>query len=198
MLIGGCVIVGVGVGLVLRARLGSDGYSAAIYGLSGRARLPYAVANWGVGLGCVLSAWLRGVRPGVGTIAHPLIVGSTVDLVLRGAPSTALAARIILPIAGTLVLAVGVALYLGASLGSGPFESLAFALAPLPFRAAYTVLQTAGTGLGWLLGAPVGPGTLLVVFGVGPLVASIRRRLFQRERTDPGQARSRRGRFPPR
>lgn len=177
VLVGGCVVVGCGVGLVLRARLGSDGYSTAIYGLSDWARLPYAVANWGVGLGCVLCAYLRGVRPGVATIVHPLVVGGTVDLVLRGTPTTALPARIMLLMSGTLVLSAGVALYLSASWGSGPFESVAFALAPVPFRAAYIILQAAGTCLGWVLDAPVGPGTLLIVFAVGPLVAIIRHRL---------------------
>ena len=176
-MVGGCVIVGVGVGLVLRGRLGSDGYSTAIYGLSGQTRLPYAVVNWAVALVCVLSAWTRGVRPGVGTIVHPLVVGGTVDIVLQLAPPTTLDARIITLIAGTLILSAGVALYLSASLGSGPFESLALALHPLPFRAAYMILQAAGTCLGWLLGAPVGPGTFLIVFGVGPLVATLRRHI---------------------
>lgn len=171
------MLVGVGVGAVLMARLGSDGYSTAIYGISHRTGLPYALANWAVALACVLCAWVRRVPPRPGTITHPLVVGATVDLVLHlGVPPT-LAARISLLVVGTVILSAGVALYLSASLGSGPFESLAFAAPAVSFRVAYMALQAAGTCIGWLLGAPIGPGTPLIVFGVGPLVAIFRRHL---------------------
>ncbi len=176
ILVGGCLLVGIGVGLALRARLGSDGYSTVIYGVSEHLPLPYAVVNWAVASLCVAGAWTRGVRPRAGTLVHPIVVGSTVDVVLQLPPATSPAARICTLGAGLVVLCGGVALYLGAALGSGPFESLAFALTPLSFRSAYVVLQAAGTALGWLLGAPVGPGSVLIVFGVGPIVSALRRR----------------------
>lgn len=169
------MLVGVGVGLVLCARFGSDGYSTLVNGISLAAHVPYAVANWSLGCSLVALAWLRRVRPGIGTIVHPFVVGSTVDLVLLLGPPGSLVARVVLLGAGAVVLAFGVAVYLGAALGSGPFESAAFALRPLPFRIAYVLLQAIGTAVGWVLGAAAGPGTLLIVFGIGPLVTVFRR-----------------------
>jgi uncharacterized membrane protein YczE len=40
----------------------------------------------------------------------------------------------------------------------------------VPFKWSYSVVQGGGALLGWLCGAAVGPGTLLVIFLLGPLV----------------------------
>lgn len=173
-----CAVLGVGVGLVLVAGLGSDGYSSLINGIARRVDLPYAPVNWTVGFAAVLLAWSRGVRPGLGTITHPIVVGLTVNTVLDAVPTpTALPARIALLAVGTVVLAAGVAGYLQAALGAGPFEALTIALRPISFRLAYAVLQAAGAIAGWLLGASIGVGTLLIVLGVGPLATVLRRAL---------------------
>lgn len=173
-----CVVLGVGVGLVLSARLGSDGYSSLINGLVRASGVSYALVSPAIGLTLVLAAWTRGVRPGVGTVTHPLVVGLTVNTVLGhlGTPENALA-RVALLVAGVLVLALGVTGYLDAELGSGPFEAVTFALRPLPFRLAYNGLQAVAALTGWALGADIGIGTLVVVFGVGPVVHALRCRV---------------------
>lgn len=169
-----CMVLGIGVGLVLTARLGSDGYSSLVNGIVRATGVPYAVVNPATGLLAVLLARLRHVRPGPGTIVHPIVVGSTVNVVLSslGTPHTSIA-RVALLVVGTLVLAAGVAGYLDAELGAGPFESLALAV-PLSFRLAYILLQAAAATTGWILGADIGPGTLLVIFGVGPVIHMVR------------------------
>ena len=69
------------------------------------------------------------------------------------------------------VVAVGVAGYLAVDSGAGPTEAAALAFdPPVPFRWSYSVVQGGGALLGWLCGAAVGPGTLLVIFLLGPLV----------------------------
>jgi uncharacterized membrane protein YczE len=69
------------------------------------------------------------------------------------------------------VLAVGVAGYLGSGTGAGPTEAAALAWdPPVPFRWSYSILQGGGALLGWLLGAAAGPGTILVIFLLGPAV----------------------------
>ena len=40
----------------------------------------------------------------------------------------------------------------------------------MPFRWSYSAVQGGGAVAGWLLGATVGPGTLLVILLLGPLV----------------------------
>ncbi len=70
------------------------------------------------------------------------------------------------------VLAVGIALYLGSHLGAGPAEAAALAWdPPVPFAWSYSVVQGGGALVGWQLGAAIGPGTVAVIFLLGPVVA---------------------------
>ena len=63
-----CVVLGVGVALLLDARLGSDGYSMFVSGLSIATGVSFGLVNAGVGVVLVLLAWARGRRPGIGTV----------------------------------------------------------------------------------------------------------------------------------
>jgi uncharacterized membrane protein YczE len=66
-------------------------------------------------------------------------------------------------------VAVGVAVYLGARLGAGPAEAAAQSWdPPVPFRWSYSALQGSGAVVGWLLGASIGIGTVLVIALIGP------------------------------
>jgi uncharacterized membrane protein YczE len=66
--------------------------------------------------------------------------------------------------------------YLGSGAGAGPAEAAALAWdPPILFRWSYSVLQGGGALLGWWLGAAIGPGTLLVIFLIGPAVDLVSR-----------------------
>jgi uncharacterized membrane protein YczE len=168
----GCVLLGLGSGLSLRAALGSDGWSTMIAGVSRTLDVPYAPTNWTFAALLVTLAWLRGQRPGAGTIVQPLIVGTTANIVLDtvSRPHALLDRSLLLALAMTL-MATGIAVYLGAALGAGAVEAGARAFdPPISFRLAYSLIQATGAIVGWRTGAPIGVGTLLVVFGLGPVV----------------------------
>ncbi len=174
-----CVVLGVGVALLLSAALGSDGYSTMINGITIASGLPFVAVNCAVGLVLVVMAWLRGTRPGLGTIAQPVVVGLTISALLGvvGAPD-GMAARLLLTVVALPVLALGVAGYLGSGTGAGPTEAAALAWdPPVPFRWSYSLVQGGGALLGWFLGAAVGPGTFVVIFLLGPAVDLLLRRL---------------------
>ncbi|QNK81823.1 YitT family protein [Nakamurella sp. PAMC28650] len=174
-----CVVLGTGVALLLAPALGSDGYSTLINGLSRTSGLSFATVNVCVGVILVLLAWAKGRRPALGTIVQPVVTGYTVSFALDviDAPGT-LPARILMVLLAFVILAVGVAGYLGSNTGVGPSEALSLAWdPPVPFRWSYTVFQATGAIIGWLLGAAIGPGTLLVVLGLGPLVDLLGRRV---------------------
>lgn len=184
-----CALLGVGVGLLLDARLGSDGYSMLVSGLALATGLDFWIPNLVVGILLVLMAWARGRTPGLGTLAQPAVVGVVVSLTLRllegcaaasCAPTYAasVAGRWVELVVGLLVLSVGVAGYLATDLGAGPAEAAALAWdPPVPFRWSYSLVQLIGAGVGWSLGASLGPGTVLVIVAIGPLVARLQPRL---------------------
>ncbi len=171
-LIASSVVLGIGVGLLLTAALGSDGYSTFVNGLSLTSGLPFVVVNCMVGAVFVAIAWSRGLRPGWATIVQPVVVGAVINqvLALLSTPDSWLLRGLLL-VAAFPILIVGVAGYLGSGAGAGPTEAAALAFdPPVPFRWSYSVLQGGGALAGWLLGAAIGPGTLLVIFLLGPSV----------------------------
>ena len=168
-----CTVLGIGVGLLLTASLGSDGYSTLINGLSLALDVDFWVVNLVVGVVLVAIAWARGLTPGLGTVLQPVVVGFVVSLVLGLlAEPDQWWLRITLLVVAIPVLALGVAGYLAADAGAGPTEAAAIALdPPIPFRWSYSVVQGGGALAGWACGAAVGPGTLIVIVFLGPLVS---------------------------
>jgi uncharacterized membrane protein YczE len=172
LLVVGCVVLGVGVGLLLTADLGSDGYSTLVNGIALSTGMTFWVANLLVGVAFVALAAARKVYPGIGTVVQVALVGLTVSIVLEllstpdGWPG-----RIALLVLAFPVLAVGIAAYLGSQTGAGPAEGAGLAWdPPVPFKWSYSAVQGGGALVGWLLGATVGAGTIAVIVLLGPLV----------------------------
>jgi uncharacterized membrane protein YczE len=158
--------------MLLTADLGSDGYSTLVNGVSIGGDIPFLVSNIAISLGFLLIAAARRLRPGLGTLVQIVVVGFTVSWLLDvlETPATMLGQSLLLA-AAFPVLALGIAAYLGTHLGAGPAEAAALAWdPPLPFRWSYSAVQGLGALVGWLLGATIGPGTLAVIFLLGPAV----------------------------
>ncbi len=172
LLVAGSVVLGFGVGMLLTADLGSDGYSTLVNGIARSLDWSFWVANLVVGVVFVAMAAARKVYPGIGTVVQVALVGVTVTVALDllstpdGWP-----ARIAL-LAGALpILAVGIAAYLGSQTGAGPTEAAGLAWdPPVPFRWSYSAVQGGGALVGWLLGATIGAGTIAVIVLLGPMV----------------------------
>jgi len=168
----GCVVLGVGVALLLTPALGSDGFSTLVTGVAESTGMAFVLANAIVAATFVGVAWLRGLRPGIGTITQIVVVGAVADVGLRLLDQPdALWLRIVMVLVAFPVLALGIALYLGTRLGAGPAEAPALAWdPPVPFKWSYSVVQGGGALVGWLLGAPIGAGTAAVILLLGPVV----------------------------
>lgn len=178
-LVGSCLVLAAGVVLLLRSALGSDGYSTFLNGVSLGLDLPFVLVSAVVGAALIAVAWARGLRPGVGTVAQTVVVGLGVSagLAVTSEPGS-LAVRVLLLVLALPVLALGVAGYLNTACGAGPTEGAALAFdPPVPFAWGYNALQATSALVGWLGGADVGVGTLLVVVALGPLVEAARARL---------------------
>jgi uncharacterized membrane protein YczE len=172
LLLIGCLVLGVGVGLLLTADLGSDGYSTLVNGISRSTGVSFLWCNLVVSVAFLLLAAARGLLPDVGTVVQVVVVGLTVSLVLEvlRTPSPWTTRSALLALAFP-VLALGIAAYLGSNLGAGPAEAAALAWdPPLPFKWSYSAVQGGGAVVGWLLGAAIGPGTVAVVLLLGPAV----------------------------
>ena len=187
LLLGGCLVLGVGVAMLLAADLGSDGYSTMVNGIALATGTAFWIINLVVGVVFVAMAALRHVRPGVGTVVQVVLVGVVVSVALdlMATPESLVGQGLLL--AGAFpVLALGISAYLGSHTGAGPAEAAALAWdPPVAFKWTYSAVQAGGALVGWLLGATVGVGTLAVILLLGPAVDLVSRLL----RLDVHQAR---------
>jgi uncharacterized membrane protein YczE len=179
-----CVVLGVGVALLLEAAMGSDGYSTLVNGISIASGVAFWQLNILVGAAFIGLAWVRGLRPGVGTVVQWFLVGFVISAVLVAVPDVqALSGRIAMLVAALGLITVGVAAYLASATGAGPAEAMALAWdPPIPFRWSYNLVQASGALVGWLLGAAAGPGTVAAFLLLGPAVEAFRRAVPALER----------------
>ncbi len=180
-----CTVLGAGVAFLLEAALGSDGYSSLVSGLTVATGLPFWVLNIVVGAAFIAMAWARGTRPGPGTVVQWFLVGFVISGGLALVPPVdSVAGRVGSLLLAFLLIALGVAGYLASNTGAGPAEAAALAWdPPVPFRWSYSMVQGGGALVGWMLGAAIGPGTLAIIFFLGPAVDLLRRGLPVMERS---------------
>jgi uncharacterized membrane protein YczE len=112
--------------------------------------------------------------PGLGTIANVVVIGLAADaaLALIVEPS-GLPARLSLLVLGIVLNGVAGGLYIGSQLGPGPRDGLMTGFARrtgLSIRLVRTLIEVGVLGVGWVLGGPVGVGTILYAVSIGPLV----------------------------
>ena len=142
-------------------------------GLSNKTGISVGVIIEAVGF-VLLLLWIPlKQRPGVGTILNAFEIGLVVNLVAPHLPdSDRLLARAGYLVAGIVIIAIGSGFYIGAGLGPGPRDGLMLGLEQrgLSVRTARTAIELS-VGIGAIaLGVRPGVGTLMFMFGIGPLV----------------------------
>jgi uncharacterized membrane protein YczE len=177
----GLAFFGFGITLFLRANLGLAPWDIFHKGLSEKFDISIGLVIEGVGL-LLLLLWIPlRQRPGVGTILNAIEIGLVVNLTqpIIGEPDQMII-RALMVIAGVIVIGLGSALYIGAGLGSGPRDGLMLGLSKrsiagrqISIRVARTVVEISVMVAGLFLGGSIGIGTLIFMFGIGPLVQLI-------------------------
>lgn len=120
-------------------------------------------------------AWLVfRVPPGAATVVVAFLIGPLVDFMLGVLPSPTTVVPAVAQFAvGTVLLGIGVGLYVSAKLGPSAQDALfvgMFTRLPLRPAAARFLLDAALTVGGWLLGGQLGAGTVVVLLVLPPIV----------------------------
>ena len=172
-LLTGLTLCAVGIAMLVRAELGLGPWDVLHQGLSVATGMSIGRATILTGF-VVLLLWLPlRQRPGLGTVMNVLWIGASLDvlLALTTTPSS-VALRWLLLATGPVVFGVGVAVYIGAGVGTGPRDGVMTGLEQLgiPIAVARTGIELAALTLGWMLGGTVGFGTVYFALSVGPIV----------------------------
>lgn len=165
---------GVSNALLLRSSVGMDPWNVLHQGLAFHVPLSLGSIIVVVSL-LVLLFWIPLKQwPGVGTVANALWIGVATDIAAWCIPSIdGLVGRGLALVVGILLAGISIALYIGAQLGPGPRDGLMTGLSARTGRSirfVRTGLELTVLGLGWLLGGPIGVGTVLFAVTVGPIV----------------------------
>ncbi|WP_100810807.1 MULTISPECIES: YitT family protein [unclassified Microbacterium] len=168
----GLILYGVGVAVVVVAGLGVDPWTVLAEGLALRTGIGLGWMTNIIGL-AVLALWIPlHQKPGVGTVANILVVGTALQfaLPLVPTPENLLQASGML-LAGVALVGVAGGLYIGARFGAGPRDGLMTGISgrwgwPLWF--ARTAVEITVLTIGWALGGTVGVGTVVYALSIGP------------------------------
>ena len=168
---------GFGIYLTIQANIGAAPWDVLSLGLSKTLGLLYGSASIAVSLTILLIDVLLREPIGIAMFIDAVVVGKSVDFfnwLHPVAPCQSLRSAIPVMIVGLFIIAYTQYTYMVASLGCGPRDTLLVGLARraprVPIGAMSIALLSTATLLGWLLGGPVGLGTLICAFGAGPIM----------------------------
>ena len=170
----GLFIFSIGVYLTIQANIGLAPWDCLSMGVSAKVGYSYGIVHTVISIIILIIDILLKEKIGYGTILDALLVGNYVDWIgyLKLVPvSDNVAVSCAMVIIGLLIMGYGQYFYMDAAQGCGPRDSLLIALGKRFPRTPIGVVQTFMVGIalliGWLLGGPVGIGTIISVFGMG-------------------------------
>jgi len=168
---------GFGVYLTIQAGIGAGPWDVLNLGISNTFGILYGTASIAVSY-TILGIDIALKEPiGIAMFIDALVVGKTVDFFnkINLVPiCDNLVSGVIVMIIGLIIMAYTQYAYMIASLGCGPRDTLLVALTKrahkIPIGAVSVALLSLATFIGWILGGPVGIGTLICAFGTGPIM----------------------------
>ena len=168
---------GFGIYLAIQANIGVGPWDVLSIGVSKTLGILYGTASVAISFAILAVDVLLREPIGLAMFIDAIVVGKTVDFFNRldlVQPCTSLRAGIPMMLLGLVILAYTQFFYMSAALGCGPRDTLLVGLAKrfkrVPIGAVSIALLSVVTLAGWLLGGPVGVGTLIFAFCMGPIM----------------------------
>jgi uncharacterized membrane protein YczE len=171
----GFALYGLGIALLIQANLGTSPWAILTVALVPITGLSAGVVTMLIGLVVLLGALLMREQIGWGTVANIVFIGPWLDVFLKFIPSvtTHIILQSVMLLLAIIIIGIAAALYIGVNAGAGPRDSLMLALERTrgwSLRTARSIIEIAVVIVGWLLGGPLGVGTLVFAFLIGPSV----------------------------
>ncbi|MCJ7730687.1 membrane protein [Candidatus Bathyarchaeota archaeon] len=172
----GLFLFALGAVMMLYADLGLSSWGVFQIGLTNTMGLTFGQASQLVGLGVLIFGWVLGFPPGFGTVMNMYFIGYFIDRIMEWwiAPEfNNVALQLALLIGGMAMIGVASYFYLSPKLGAGPRDGLMIGLVQKLNRPVGQVrggIEVTVTVLGYLMGGPVGVGTVISAFSVGYFV----------------------------
>lgn len=168
---------GFGVYLTIHAGIGAGPWDVLNLGLSNTFGLLYGTASITVSFIILLIDILMREPIGIAMIIDAVVVGKAVDFFdfIDIIPAyDNMAYSIFIMLVGLVIMGYTQYLYMDAALGCGPRDTLLVGLSKrlpkIPIGVISIILLSSATLAGYLLGGPVGIGTIICAFASGPIM----------------------------
>ena len=170
-------INGFGVYLTIQANIGAGPWDVLNLGISNSCGILYGTASIIVSYSILGIDILMKEPIGIAMFIDAFVVGKSVDFFNYMdfvKPCSSVKTGIPVMILGLVIMAYTQYTYMAAALGCGPRDTLLVGLVKrlkkIPLGVVSIVLLSVATFVGWLLGGPVGIGTLICAFCTGPIM----------------------------
>lgn len=172
----GLPLFGLGIVLTIKSNLGTAPWDVLHIGLTNYMTLTIGQISQLAGIIVIALSLAIGIKPGWGTLANMYFMGLYIDIFMAcswiQSPGFWVA-QLAMLISGVLIIGWGSFFYLTAALGAGPRDSLMVGLiekTAWPLWIVRTAIEASVTLFGYLLGGPVGIGTVIIVLTLGPAI----------------------------
>jgi len=171
----GFLLYGLAIALIVRANLGTGTWLVLEVALANIFGIKIGTMTVYMGFTVLIIALFLREQVGWGTLGNILSIGPWLNLFLDliSAPKENLALQIGMFLLGVLIQGVATAVYIGVDAGAGPRDSLMLALqrtTGVSIRVARGAIEIVVVLIGWLLGGPLGVGTVIFALLIGPSV----------------------------
>ena len=170
----GLLVFAFGVHLTIYANIGLAPWDCLGMGISYHTPLNYGLSMTAIAVIILIIDILLGERIGYGTIIDALLTGNFIQMFNGLNPlheNDNLWLGLAIMIFGLAFMAIGMLIYMKGAQGCGPRDALLIGLGKrmsrIPIGIVEILLWSLVLLVGWLLGGPVGVGTLISTFGAG-------------------------------
>lgn len=175
----GLFLCATGSVITMRANLGYTPWNCFHQGIANMTGITIGNANLYAGLVILCIDLICRERIGIGTICNMVLIGIFTDFVINTnllPQMQSWQTGIIMMLIGMIVVACGTCLYIKSQFGAGPRDSLMVAVTrktKMPVGLCRIGIEATATFVGWLMGGPVGLGTLIGAFGQGACIQTV-------------------------
>lgn len=171
----GFALFGLSIATMIRSHLGTSPWAVLEVAFSTLTGITPGRMSIIVGFIVLLGALALREKIGWGTLGNILFIGLWEDMFLGMIPSVEnhLLIQSSMLLASILTMGIATAIYIGVDAGAGPRDSLMLAVhrtTNLSIRLGRALIEIIVVAVGWILGGPLGAGTVIFALLIGPSV----------------------------
>lgn len=174
----GLTFLSLGISLIILADLGAGAWDAMYVGLNEHFGL--SIGTWIFIIGILLifvNALLLKERIDVSAVIPVVTIGFLIDFwllfVFNDFQVLVLAIQVAMLVGGVSIIAVGIACYLQSKIARNPMDTLMIAIQTITGKSmavSKTMMELGVLIIAFLLGGPIGLGTIFVTLMIGPMI----------------------------